>query len=100
MCGDDQFMKYQSPNEKHEILSYRRSCGATTTFVYNIELDGNTILRYTYGGPVSVKWIDDKNILIEMASSSPYMRTYKILENYNNIQINFDQNIKSVHKVN
>jgi len=35
-----------------------------------------------------------------MASSSPYMKTYQILENYKNIQINFDQDIKSSAKVN
>ena len=33
ICGDDQFVKYQSPNEKHQIISYRRNCGATTAYV-------------------------------------------------------------------
>lgn len=100
MCGDDQFVKYLSPNEKHEIVKYRSNCGAMTTYVYNVELDGKTILRYTYGEPVLVKWIDDKKVSIEMASSSPYMKTYKILENYKNVQINFDQDIKNSYRVN
>lgn len=100
MCGDDQFVKYQSPNQRHEIVSYRRNCGATTTYVYNVKLDGKTILRYTYGESISVKWIDDKNVFIETASSSPYMKTYKILENYNNIQINFGQDIKNSYRMN
>ena len=99
MCGDDQFVKYQSPNDKHEIVKYRRNCGATTTYVYNVELDGKTILSYTYGEPVLVEWIDDRNVSIDMASSSPHMETYKILENYKNIQINFGQNIKSDHQI-
>lgn len=96
-CGDDQFENYQSPNEKHQVVSYRRNCGATTTYVYNVELDGKNILRYTYGEPVVVKWVDDKNVSVSMASSSPYMRIYKILDDCKNIKIYFDQNIKDGH---
>lgn len=95
MCGDTIVGIYESPNRKHEIKYYERNCGATTTYVHNVELDGKNILRYTYGHQVSINWIDDNRVSVGMASSSPYMRIYKILTNYKNIQVIFDENIKS-----
>lgn len=102
LCGDDRFVKYQSPNEKHEIVSYRRNCGATTPFVENLELNGQTIFRATtYGNkdyPFQVKWIDNQKVSVTTASSTTSMRIYTMSKDYKNIQIIFDDKIENATK--
>lgn len=102
LCGDDRLVKYQSPNEKHEIVSYRRNCGATTPFVENLELNGQTILRaVTYGNkdyPFQVKWIDNQKVSVTTASSTTSMRIYTMSKDYKNIQIIFDDKIENSTK--
>ena len=103
MCGNTQIGAYKSPDSKLEINYYERDCGATTPFVENIELDGQTILRaVTYGNsdhPFTVKWIDAQKVSVTTASSIVSMRIYKMQDAYEDIRIIFDDKIKNGFKV-
>ncbi len=104
LCGDTQIGKYQSSDSRYEVNYYERDCGATTAFVENLELNGQTILRATtYGNndyPFSVKWVGNQKVSVTTASSTTSVRVYRIHDTYKNIQIIFDDKIKSGTKVN
>lgn len=99
MCGDEIIGKYMSPDTNHTINYSVRGCGATTGFVNNIELDGNLILRAepsdgNLSAPFQITWIDNKNIIIKVATSTNSFRIYKKpLDKYKDIGIQLDQKI-------
>lgn len=92
-CDDIQYGKFISPDGRHEIKYYERGCGATTPFVENIELDGKTILR-TVPGVYSINWVNNNQVKITSATSTTYLKIYKILDKYGTISIVFDDRIQ------
>ena len=105
MCGDKVIGKYVSPDAKHTIDYFVRSCGATTGFVNNIELDGNLILRAepndgNLSAPFQIIWDGNKKVSIGVETTTNSFRIYtKQMDKYGDIDIQLDQKIiDSYHK--
>lgn len=103
-CGTESIGTYISPDKEHEVNYYVVDCGATTYFVDNVELDGKTIfkgeLRYPKGQALFVKWVNDDEILVEVAPTTESIKVFKLIDTYKDIQIIFDEKIMAGRRIN
>lgn len=77
-CGEDKLTEVSSPGNKYVAVTFRRNCGATTGFLYHVNIrrstssfssdmrgvieDGQVFL--TREGKVTIAWKDDKTLHI------------------------------------
>ncbi len=79
VCGEDKLTEATSPNKLYEASVFRRGCGASSGFLYHVNLratassystdyrgvneDGQVFL--TREGKITLVWKDEKTLLIE-----------------------------------
>ncbi len=79
VCGEDKLAVISSPGNKYVATVFRRGCGATTGFLYHVNIrssassfssdhrgvieDGQVFL--TREGKIKIAWKDEKTLLID-----------------------------------
>src|SRR5687767_8643943 len=78
MCGEDKLAEAISPGNTYVVTVFRRGCGATSGFLYHVNLRTSTgsfspdtkgiiesgQIFITREGKISVRWIDDKTLQV------------------------------------
>lgn len=81
LCGVDIVGEYSSPTGKYSIQHTIKNCGATTDFVTSLYLGspkGKVIsIKGAHEQDLSVKWIDDYNIIVNYTGDATKIYDYK-----------------------
>ncbi|MEJ7862542.1 MAG: hypothetical protein WKF90_13010 [Pyrinomonadaceae bacterium] len=106
-CSDEHLEKIASPDGKYVAAQFRRGCGATTPFVYHINLrESSKEFSYNLNGAmyegevfdinnqkVNLIWKDDKTLRIE-CESCPVSQATNLENTWKDIQILYQPNQK------
>ena len=81
LCDSDNLHEYKSPSGTYTIHQTVMDCGATTDFVtsLNVGLLKTQIIsiKGEHENDLSVKWIDDKNIIVNYTGDPELIYNYK-----------------------
>ena len=102
-CGEDKLAETSSPGSKYVATVFRRGCGATTGFLYHVNIRNSTSLFsadhrgviedgqifLTHEGKLNVAWKDDKTLQVSCNGCPKDLRT--TMENsWNDVSISYD----------
>jgi hypothetical protein len=102
-CGEDKLDETTSPGNRYVATVFRRGCGATTGFLYHVNIrhsngsfsadsrgaieDGQIFL--TREGKISVSWKDDKSLQVT-CDGCPKDREPTIETSWNDVSILYE----------
>lgn len=96
LCGNEQRAEALSPNGKLKAVTFRRDCGATTTYSVQISIlpagkalpneAGNVFVAS--GEPLVIaRWVDDRHLTISGGGSSGAFKAESL---FRDVQITYD----------
>ena len=102
-CGEDKLSEATSPNGAFVATVFRRSCGATTGFLYHVNLrsrkdsfpaDSKGVIEsgqvfLTREGKISLNWRDGKTLQIN-CESCPKDRKPAVATSWNEVSISYE----------
>jgi hypothetical protein len=102
-CGEDKLSEATSPSNKYVATVFRRGCGATTGFLYHVNLklyqdsfspdlkgaieSGQVFL--TREGKITLSWKDDKTLQVK-CDGCPKDRKAAMESSWKDVSISFD----------
>ena len=91
LCNNEDFVSLHSISQKHEAVLYIRSCGATTDYNTNIEIDKKKIFTVEgyYKENITMKWDGDNKFIIEYSGKPEDI--FSIKKSYKDINIELIQ---------
>lgn len=103
MCGEDKLAEAISPGNRYVVTVFRRGCGATSGFLYHVNLKTSTDsfspdtkgiiesgqIFITREGKISVRWIDDKTLQVT-CDGCPKDHKPKMENAWNDVSISYD----------
>lgn len=103
VCGEDKLSETGSPGNKYVVTVFRRGCGATTGFLYHVNIrssngsfsadhrgaieDGQIFL--TREGKINIKWKDDKTLQVS-CDGCPKDRKPAMESSWNDVSISYE----------
>jgi len=103
VCGEDKLAESSSPDNKYVATVFRRGCGATTGFLYHVNIrsfdgsfsadhrgvieDGQIFL--TREGKINISWKDDKTLLVT-CTGCPKDRKPSMTSSWNDVSISYE----------
>ena len=102
-CGEDKLTEASSSNNKYVATAFRRGCGATSGFVYHVNIRSSTAsfssdsrgiieegqVFLTREGKISIQWKDGTTLQIN-CDGCPKDRKAKMETSWNGINISYD----------
>jgi hypothetical protein len=102
MCGEDKLAETNSPSNKYVATVFRRGCGATSGFLYHVNLRSSTSsfsgqkgaikagqIFLTREGKISVSWRDDTTLHVT-CEGCPKDRKPEMETAWNDVTISYD----------
>jgi hypothetical protein len=103
VCGEDKLSETSSPNNKYVATVFRRGCGATSGFLYHVNLrrSDNSFSSDNTGvieegqvflireGKIKISWNDDKNLRIT-CEGCPKDRKPTMESLWNDVTVSYD----------
>ena len=102
-CGEDKLSEVISPNGAYVSTVFRRSCGATTGFLYHVNLrtskdsfsaDTRGVIEsgqifLTREGKITLTWRDDKTLQVS-CDTCPKDRKPAMANSWNEVSISYE----------
>lgn len=103
VCGEDKLSETSSPGNKYVATVFRRGCGATSGFLYHVNLrradnsfssdyrgvieEGEIFL--TREGRINISWTDDKNLRLT-CEGCPKNPKPSMASSWNDVSVSYD----------
>lgn len=102
-CGEDKLTETSSPGNKYVATVFRRGCGATTGFIYHVNIrtaNGSFTSDYrgtieegqvflTPEGKINISWKDDKTLHIS-CNGCPKDRKPRMESSWKDVSVSYD----------
>ncbi len=95
LCGDVPLVEAVCPNGQLRAVTFRRDCGATTSYSTHVSIlpageglpnEGGNVFIANHEPAVTVRWVDDGHLRISGETQTEFLR----LAEFNGIRITYD----------